>query len=176
MYKVCLPDTLGAKKEIAIFNKKGEALNYCYHRWSAPANYDLCNDNGTIELVTKYMDSWYVVIPLENGHIQIDRCFSDKKEAIEHAKVYGTDNKGSVQLIFDISPYSTPTTPSSELDIPKPEIVVPCQCGQCDDDYYECKGCLRTCPNCYGAADEYIDYCDACWLELSHDLTTVLIR
>ena len=66
-------------------------------------------------------------------------------------------------------------SPQTEIDF-KPD--VPCQCGQCEEDdyYYECKGCLRTCPYCFGGSGEYEDYCDDCWLELSDNLITVLVR
>ncbi len=42
---------------------------------------------------------------------------------------------------------------------------VQCFCGQCEAEgkYYQCKGCLRECPYCFGAADEYWEYCDDCW-------------
>jgi len=78
MYKVCLPDIHGEKIEIAIFITRQEALNYCYHRWTAPNSGDLCNDDGTIDLVTEYKDLWCVVLPLANGHIKIDQGFSSE--------------------------------------------------------------------------------------------------
>lgn len=54
---------------------------------------------------------------------------------------------------------------------------VPCWCGHCKpDQYYQCAGCLRGCAYCYGGSDEYQDYCDACWYELSNNLVTVVIN
>lgn len=42
---------------------------------------------------------------------------------------------------------------------------VECFCGECDGEeklYFECKKCKRALPYCYGASDEYYDYCDLC--------------
>ena len=46
---------------------------------------------------------------------------------------------------------------------------VPCFCGECDGTpqepekkYFECACCKRAMPYCYGASDEYYDYCDLC--------------
>ena len=45
-----------------------------------------------------------------------------------------------------------------------------CFCGFCDsqnnheqeDKYYECAGCERIVPYCFGAGDRWFDYCDDC--------------
>ena len=53
---------------------------------------------------------------------------------------------------------------------------VPCWCGLCKhDEYYQCAGCLRFCAYCFGAADDYFDYCDDCAREISNNLCTVVI-
>ena len=45
---------------------------------------------------------------------------------------------------------------------------VSCTCGECEQEgnYYICVGCKRSVPWCFGAADEYFDYCDDCAVEL----------
>ena len=47
--------------------------------------------------------------------------------------------------------------------------TVKCFCGECDGTPYEperkyfvCKCCGREVPYCYGASDEYYDFCDLC--------------
>ncbi len=46
--------------------------------------------------------------------------------------------------------------------------TVACTCGRCDEPedeepmYYECVGCRRTVPYCFGQDDELFDYCDEC--------------
>ena len=46
---------------------------------------------------------------------------------------------------------------------------VKCTCGECESEnqYYQCKGCKRIVPWCFGAADKYFDYCDDCAAKLS---------
>ena len=54
---------------------------------------------------------------------------------------------------------------------------VPCFCGFCEPgEYYQCAGCLRGCAYCFGAADDYFDYCDDCAHELSSNSITVVIQ
>lgn len=39
-----------------------------------------------------------------------------------------------------------------------------CSCGECGaSSVYECGGCLKLAPWCFGAADEFEDLCDDCW-------------
>ena len=46
---------------------------------------------------------------------------------------------------------------------------VKCFCDECEAEgnYYDCEGCKRTVPWCFGAADKYFDYCDDCASVLS---------
>jgi hypothetical protein len=42
-----------------------------------------------------------------------------------------------------------------------------CQCGECEPaETFECAGCHREQPYCYGAADEFYPYCDDCVAEI----------
>lgn len=47
-----------------------------------------------------------------------------------------------------------------------------CTCGECEieDQYYQCDGCKRIVPWCFGAADKYFDYCDDCVSEIEKTL------
>lgn len=42
---------------------------------------------------------------------------------------------------------------------------VKCFCGECEEqnNYYECKGCSRIVPWCFGYSDEWWEYCDDCY-------------
>jgi hypothetical protein len=45
-----------------------------------------------------------------------------------------------------------------------------CCCdGFCADRTYECAGCFRDVPWCYGAHDDMPDYCDDCWDAVPRD-------
>lgn len=50
-----------------------------------------------------------------------------------------------------------------------PKSKVKCSCGDCEieNNYYVCASCKRTLPWCFGAADEYFDYCDDCAVKLT---------
>ena len=49
---------------------------------------------------------------------------------------------------------------------------VECTCNDCIDEetgdtlVYECSGCNRLVPWCFGSGDELIDYCDDCYCEI----------
>ena len=44
-------------------------------------------------------------------------------------------------------------------------LSVPCTCGECALEHFICGTCNRTVPNCFGAADEYLNDCDDCVAE-----------
>lgn len=44
-----------------------------------------------------------------------------------------------------------------------------CFCGECEPGLtYQCAGCSRIVPYCYGADDELYDYCDHCAANISN--------
>ena len=53
-----------------------------------------------------------------------------------------------------------------------------CICGYCSKEldeegyasYYQCAGCERIVPYCFGQADRWFDYCDDCAVFLEHCL------
>jgi hypothetical protein len=51
---------------------------------------------------------------------------------------------------------------------------VECFCNTCaeEDNYYECEGCKRIVPYCFGASDRYYEYCDDCALYLSRGVSS----
>ena len=46
---------------------------------------------------------------------------------------------------------------------------IKCFCGECETEnkLYECKGCKRIVPWCFGGSGQYWEYCDDCWVILS---------
>lgn len=55
---------------------------------------------------------------------------------------------------------------------------IKCECGNCHKEalYFKCPGCQPSIGYCLGGSDEYQDYCDDCWYQLTHDLLTVVIN
>lgn len=51
------------------------------------------------------------------------------------------------------------------LNLTKFTEPVKCFCGECksENNYYECRGCSRIVPWCFGASDEWWEYCDDCY-------------
>lgn len=48
------------------------------------------------------------------------------------------------------------------------DLDVPCTCSDADRErcgIYVCTRCERTVPWCFGAADQYPEWCDDCWHE-----------
>ena len=54
---------------------------------------------------------------------------------------------------------------SKTLNLTRFAEPVECFCDECksENNYYECKGCSRTIPWCFGASDEWWEYCDNCY-------------
>ena len=61
--------------------------------------------------------------------------------------------------------------PSQQI---KDRCVCPGRCIYADANgkmrFFRCKGCRRTMPWCFGAGDEYFDYCDDCAADLIDEL------
>ncbi len=59
---------------------------------------------------------------------------------------------------------------SASISVTAKHSKLKCQCGECESEgnYYKCVGCKRPAPHCMSYPDEYYEYCDECWYEITN--------
>ena len=57
------------------------------------------------------------------------------------------------------------------LNLRRFTLPVKCFCGECRSGkkYYECRGCSRIVPYCFGGSGDWWEYCDDCWVVLNRE-------
>ena len=99
---------------------------------------------------------------------RLEAVKSEIDELISYTRTGKQTDINDVEIYARLADISTNVLQCDNLFHPV-QSEVKCTCGECESEnqYYQCKGCKRIVPWCFGAADKYFDYCDDCAAELS---------
>jgi len=99
---------------------------------------------------------------------KLEMVKSEIDELISYTKTYEQTDNNDIGVYTKLANISSNVLQCDRLSHPI-QSEVKCTCGECEQEnqYYECEGCKRIVPWCFGAADKYFDYCDDCAAKLS---------
>ena len=99
---------------------------------------------------------------------KLETVKSEIDELISYTKTSSQADINDVEVYARLADISANVLQCDIINLPV-QSEVKCTCGECEPEnqYYQCEGCKRIVPWCFGAADKYFDYCDDCAAELS---------